>query len=42
MVILRNEVVIPANAGIQYSRALVVKTRRRGVLGRPVKPGDDG
>jgi len=35
------QVVIPAKAGIQYSRAPEIKPRRRGVLDRPVKPGDD-
>jgi hypothetical protein len=34
--------VIPAKAGIQYSRAGAIEPRSRGVLGRPVKPGDDG
>jgi hypothetical protein len=35
--------VIPAHAGIQYSRAsMVTNHRRSGILGRPVKPGDDG
>jgi len=35
-------VVIPAKAGIQYSRGCADKLRSRGVLDRPVKPGDDG
>ena len=35
-------IVIPAKAGIQYSRGLAVGRRSRGVLDRPVKPGDDG
>src|SRR5665213_2593001 len=34
--------VIPAEAGIQYSRAPAINNGCRGVLGRPVKPGDDG
>jgi hypothetical protein len=35
------QLVIPAKAGIQYSRAAEIEPRRRGVLDRPVKPGDD-
>ncbi len=35
-------VVVPAHAGIQYSRALRFLLRLSGVLDRPVKPGDDG
>src|SRR5882757_5741557 len=34
--------VIPAKAGIQYSKAAVIETRRCGALDRPVKPDDDG
>jgi hypothetical protein len=34
-------VVIPAKAGIQYSREAKSKSRGRGVLDRPVKPDDD-
>jgi hypothetical protein len=34
--------VMPAKAGIQYSRAAVAETRRRGMLDRPVEPDDDG
>src|ERR1700676_4879937 len=34
-------VVIPAKAGIQYSRGGGDKSRGRGVLDRPVKPDDD-
>jgi hypothetical protein len=37
----RPSAVIPAKAGIQYSRAAEIESRGRGVLGRPVKPGDD-
>jgi hypothetical protein len=37
----RKQLVIPAKAGIQYSRAPEFKPRRRGVLDRPVKPDDD-
>src|SRR4051812_30371318 len=36
--------VIPAHAGIQYSRVLglsVTSHQRSGILGRPVEPGDD-
>jgi len=33
--------VIPAKAGIQYSRAAEIELRSRGVLDRPVKPDDD-
>jgi hypothetical protein len=33
--------VIPAKAGIQYSRAVRIEPRSRGVLDRPVEPGDD-
>ena len=33
--------VIPAKAGIQYSRGRSGIRRGRGVLDRPVKPGDD-
>src|SRR6266852_2448516 len=34
--------VIPAKAGIQYAAALRFYHWRAGILGRPVKPGDDG
>jgi hypothetical protein len=34
--------VIPAKAGIQYAVALRFYHWRSGILGRPVKPGDDG
>jgi hypothetical protein len=34
-------VVIPAKAGIQYSRAAQVEPRSHGVLDRPIKSGDD-
>ncbi len=37
-----NTVVIPAKAGIQYAIAVRLEPRSRGVLDRPVKPGDDG
>jgi hypothetical protein len=33
--------VIPAKAGIQYAGNAVIEPMGRGVLGRPVKPGDD-
>ena len=33
--------VVPAQAGTQYSRDARAHPRRRGVLDRPVKPGDD-
>ena len=33
--------VIPAKAGIQYAGKPAIKPIGRGVLGRPVKPGDD-
>src|SRR6266481_1595875 len=33
--------VIPANAGIQYAAASRFYRWRSGILGRPVKPGDD-
>jgi hypothetical protein len=33
--------VIPAKAGIQYSRDSDDEPGSRGVLGRPVSPGDD-
>ena len=36
-----HSVVIPAKAGIQYSRDVAIEPRSRGVLDRPVKPGDD-
>jgi len=36
-----NYVVIPAKAGIQYSRDAKNNSRSRGVLDRPVKPDDD-
>ena len=32
----------PRRRGTQYSRAVAIEPRKRGVLGRPVKPGDDG
>jgi hypothetical protein len=35
------QLVIPAKAGIQYAGKPEIKSRGRGVLGRPVKPGDD-
>ena len=38
---IQRELVIPAKAGIQYSRAAGVEPGSRGVLDRPVKPGDD-
>src|SRR5712664_2605415 len=34
--------VIPAKAGIQYAAASRFYRWRSGILGRPVKPGDDG
>src|SRR5712664_1634458 len=34
--------VIPAKAGIQYAAASRFYHWRSGILGRPVKPGDDG
>jgi hypothetical protein len=34
-------VVIPAKAGIQYAAAFAENLDLPGVLGRPVKPGDD-
>jgi hypothetical protein len=36
-----NRVVIPAKAGIQYSRDAKNNSRGRGVLDRPVKPDGD-
>jgi hypothetical protein len=33
--------VIPAKAGIPYSRAVAIEARRHRVLDRPVKPDDD-
>ncbi|MDD1520637.1 hypothetical protein DAA51_14640 [Bradyrhizobium sp. WBAH10] len=33
--------VIPAKAGIQYAAAVRLEPRSRGVLDRPVEPGDD-
>jgi hypothetical protein len=36
-----NWTVIPAKAGIQYSRGFSIKWRSRGVLDRPIKSGDD-
>ena len=36
-----NSAVIPAKAGIQYAGTPEIESRGRGVLGRPVKPGDD-
>jgi hypothetical protein len=37
----RAQLVIPAKVGIQYAGKPAFKSRGRGVLGRPVKPGDD-
>ena len=34
--------VIPAKAGTQYSREISDESNGRGVLGRPVKPGQAG
>jgi hypothetical protein len=34
--------VIPAKAGIQYAGEPAINSIGRGVLGRPVEPGDDG
>jgi hypothetical protein len=34
--------VIPAHAGIQYAATFRPDQERLGILGRPVKPGDDG
>jgi hypothetical protein len=36
------QLVVPAKAGIQYAGKPVIEPRGHGVLGRPVKPGDDG
>ncbi len=33
---------MPAQAGIQYAAAAVIKPHRPGILDRPVEPGDDG
>src|SRR4051812_20710461 len=33
--------VVPAKAGTQYAGKVVIEPRSRGVLGRPVEPGDD-
>ncbi|NEW89331.1 hypothetical protein DU475_18965 [Rhodopseudomonas sp. WA056] len=41
-ILIPTTVVIPAKAGIQYSRAFAAERRRSGILGRPVEPGDDG
>ena len=38
---IRLSPVIPAKAGIQYAGKPAIDTIGRGVLGRPVKPGDD-
>jgi hypothetical protein len=40
-VVSANDVVIPAKAGIQYSRDANNNSKGRGVLDRPVKPDDD-
>jgi hypothetical protein len=39
-VVSANDIVIPAKAGIQYSRG-ALESKGRGVLDRPVKPDDD-
>jgi hypothetical protein len=33
--------VVPAKAGTQYAAAARLESQSRGVLDRPVKPGDD-
>jgi hypothetical protein len=41
LVIPAPPLVIPAKAGIQYAETPAINPIGRGVLGRPVKPGDD-
>jgi hypothetical protein len=38
---MQKQLVIPAERGIQYSRGFSIESGSRGVLDRPVKPGDD-